>query len=137
MQTEQPEVNGFGDWLKSARKNRGMTQREVARLAGLSSAMVTRLESGDVGHTAATIEKIVNALASTPEEASTLLQEAKAASAGLSIPSAEISALAVELSQLDVDDQQYVLNLIRRLSASRQHPNAEQPPTEQEKAERR
>lgn len=36
----------FGDWLEVARQKRGMSQRMLATRAGVSSAMVSKIESG-------------------------------------------------------------------------------------------
>lgn len=121
----------LGEWLKDARAKRGLSLRKLAELSSVSHTTIDKIERGG-GARDDTLTLLAGALAETPQEAATLFQEAKAASAGLSMPTPEISALAVELSQLDVDDQQYILNLIRRLSASRGQQSAEPAPTEQE-----
>jgi transcriptional regulator with XRE-family HTH domain len=43
------ETPGIGDRLREARKRRGLTQRELARLSGLSVSLVRKLEQGDYG----------------------------------------------------------------------------------------
>lgn len=121
----------LGEWLKDARTKRGLSLRKLAELSIVSHTTIDKIERGG-GARDDTLTLLAGALAETPQEAATLFQEAKAASAGLSMPNPEISALAVELSQLDVDDQQYILNLIRRLSASRGQQSAEPAPTGQE-----
>jgi transcriptional regulator with XRE-family HTH domain len=108
----------FGEWLKKQRTERKITQRDLAAAASISFSMVSRLENGQVGHSPEMLERIVDALASTPEEAPMLLQEAKAASAGLPPPNPAIEALAARLASLSAEDQQYVLTLIERLLQS-------------------
>lgn len=51
-----------GDKLKNARQNRGMTQKELAEITGLSTAMITHLENGKVQASLDSIEKISEAL---------------------------------------------------------------------------
>jgi transcriptional regulator with XRE-family HTH domain len=43
------EITGIGGRLREARKRRGLTQRELALLSGLSVSLVRRLEQGDYG----------------------------------------------------------------------------------------
>jgi transcriptional regulator with XRE-family HTH domain len=43
------EAHAIGDRLREARKRRGLTQRELARLSGLSVSLVRKLEQGDYG----------------------------------------------------------------------------------------
>jgi transcriptional regulator with XRE-family HTH domain len=95
----------FGEWLKKQRTERKITQRDLAAAASISFSMVSRLENGQVGHSPEMLERIVDALASTPEEAS----------AGLPPPNPAIEALAARLASLSAEDQQYVLTLIERL----------------------
>lgn len=47
-----------GEKLRSARKSRRMTQKDVAEAAGISTAMVAHLENGNVQASLDTIEKI-------------------------------------------------------------------------------
>ncbi|RQD69681.1 MAG: XRE family transcriptional regulator [Tindallia sp. MSAO_Bac2] len=51
-----------GQKLKNARMNRGMTQKELAELTGLSTAMITHLENGKVQASLDSIEKISESL---------------------------------------------------------------------------
>ncbi|MGQ4833263.1 MAG: CBS domain-containing protein [Candidatus Asgardarchaeia archaeon] len=50
--------------LKKMRKKAGLTQSELARLAGVSQSMIARIESGTVDPRLSTLKKIVNALSS-------------------------------------------------------------------------
>jgi len=52
----------MGDKLLNARKNKRMTQRELAEEAGISTAMVAHLENGKVQASLDTIEKISETL---------------------------------------------------------------------------
>ncbi len=51
-----------GQKLKNARLNRGMTQKELSVMTGLSTAMITHLENGKVQASLDSIEKISEAL---------------------------------------------------------------------------
>ncbi|MEM1657789.1 MAG: CBS domain-containing protein, partial [Candidatus Jordarchaeales archaeon] len=48
--------------LKQARKRLGITQEELARMAGVSQSLIARIESGSVDPRLSTLRKIVNAL---------------------------------------------------------------------------
>jgi transcriptional regulator with XRE-family HTH domain len=41
--------HGTGDKLRNARKRRGLTQRELSRLSGVSISLITKLEQGEYG----------------------------------------------------------------------------------------
>jgi transcriptional regulator with XRE-family HTH domain len=43
------DTGGIGDRLREARKRRGLTQRELAQLTGLSVSLVRKVEQGDYG----------------------------------------------------------------------------------------
>lgn len=75
----------FGHWLKQERERRGWSQRLLADKAGISSAMVTRLESGKVGHSPDMVQRLVAALTEGYDEENRdrVDREARAASAGL------------------------------------------------------
>jgi len=53
-----------GEELKRLRKEAGLTQRELARLAGVSQSLIARIESGTVDPRASTLRKILQALSS-------------------------------------------------------------------------
>jgi transcriptional regulator with XRE-family HTH domain len=120
MDNQQPHET-LGGWLKTARTERGLSLRRLAEIANVRHTTIDKIERGG-GAREDTLALLVSALASTPEEASALLQEAKAASAGLPPPNPAIEALAARLASLSTEDQQYVLSLIERLlqSQSRQ-----------------
>lgn len=42
--------HGVGEKIRSARKRRGITQRELSRLSGVSLSLITKLEQGEYGH---------------------------------------------------------------------------------------
>jgi transcriptional regulator with XRE-family HTH domain len=54
--------------LKRLREARGLTQRELARRAGLNPATIGRLEDGNGDLTAPTAERLARALRVKPEE---------------------------------------------------------------------
>lgn len=55
-------LSTFGDWLKTTRERRGLSQRALATKAGISSAMISRSESGDVGASPEMVESLADAL---------------------------------------------------------------------------
>lgn len=52
-----------GDHVRDARKNAGLSQRELAARMGTSQAATARLEAGGVGATLPTLQKVASALA--------------------------------------------------------------------------
>jgi predicted transcriptional regulator len=55
-----------GEELRKLRTRRGLTQSELARLAGVSQSLVARLEAGSVDPRVSTLEKILKILTSVP-----------------------------------------------------------------------
>ena len=55
-------VNDFGGWLHRTRETAGLSQRELARIAGISPSAVNRIESRRVYARMLEVEKIVGAL---------------------------------------------------------------------------
>jgi len=55
-----------GDELRRLRVRRGLTQSELARLAGVSQSLVARLEAGSVDPRVSTLEKILKVLTNVP-----------------------------------------------------------------------
>jgi transcriptional regulator with XRE-family HTH domain len=125
--------NNFGTWLRDLRTRRGLTGEALAfKTDGkLTQSSISHYERGAKKPEMANVLVLANALGVDPREALSALM-ADTPGMELSMPTPEISALAVELSQLDVDDQQHILNLIRRLSAARVQRIVEPSPTEQE-----
>lgn len=115
----------FGAWLRKTREEAGVSQGALAIALGVKQPVISRMENG-------LKSKISREEADVVAQTLCVPASDVYAAAGITTRNPEISAIAVELSQLDVSDQQYVLDLIRRLSASRQHPSGEPPPTEQE-----
>jgi transcriptional regulator with XRE-family HTH domain len=54
--------------LRTLRTRRGLTQRQLARTAGISPTTVLNLERGRRGAYAATVQKLAVALELTPEQ---------------------------------------------------------------------
>ena len=54
--------------LRLLRRSRGLSQRELGRLAGVSAGTVYRLENGLRGAYPATVRKLADALGVPPEE---------------------------------------------------------------------
>lgn len=54
--------------LRDARKRRGLTQRELAALAGTGSGTVADLENGHRGGYPSTVKRLCRALGVTPPE---------------------------------------------------------------------
>jgi transcriptional regulator with XRE-family HTH domain len=93
----------FGTWLKTERNKRGWTQRLLADKAGISSAMVARLEKNNVGHSPDMVKRLVEALSenTTLEGRAGILRSAKIASAGLpDKPPEEVQIDVAELLSL-------------------------------------
>lgn len=84
----------FQDRLKEARKEKGLTQKKLARLAGISQTAIASLEKGKHAGTAFLVE-IANALGVRPE----WLREGK-------LP--KYSTDTVKVSQNNVDITQYI-----------------------------
>lgn len=55
-----------GEELRRMRVRRGLTQSELARLAGVSQSLVARLEAGSVDPRVSTLEKILKVLTNVP-----------------------------------------------------------------------
>jgi predicted transcriptional regulator len=55
-----------GEELRKLRTRRGLTQSELAHLAGVSQSLVARLEAGSVDPRVSTLEKILRVLTSVP-----------------------------------------------------------------------
>lgn len=84
-------VMTFGIWLKSERDRRGWTQRVLADRAGISSAMVARIEKDSVGYSMDMVTRIAEALSEGADPASTslVIRDAKLAAAGVEMPEME------------------------------------------------
>jgi transcriptional regulator with XRE-family HTH domain len=58
------EDDSTGGRVREVRKRRGLTQRELSRLSGVSLSLITKLESGEYGHTRLeTLHKLAAVLA--------------------------------------------------------------------------
>lgn len=59
-------IIAFGERLRVAREERGMSQRELSELVGLSNAMITKYEKGETDPGSTNLLKIARALNVTP-----------------------------------------------------------------------
>lgn len=83
--TENQDIAGFGEWLKAARKERGLSLRALAELSGISHVSIDKAEKGG-GMRRSTLDLVVNALAGPDADEETreaLRHEALAASVGI------------------------------------------------------
>jgi transcriptional regulator with XRE-family HTH domain len=58
----------FGQRLRAARESRGVSQEELARLAGFDRTYVSKIERGQRNITVGTIERLAEALGVRPVE---------------------------------------------------------------------
>ncbi len=56
---EETEVSRFGLFIKQKRKNRGITQKELARHARVSFTLVNRIENGDIKLNISSVNKVL------------------------------------------------------------------------------
>lgn len=61
MATKQQTAAAFGQAVKAARKDRGWSQTELGKHAGISRPTVARIENGQDGHTTI-LDKVASAL---------------------------------------------------------------------------
>ena len=59
----------FGDWLKTERKKKSLTQDQLAEISDLTKAQISRLESGVQGTKRPTAVRLATALGADPREA--------------------------------------------------------------------
>ncbi len=60
MQTEQTE--NVGDWIRKIRLRRGLSQRALAQMSGLSANAISRIERGESSPTVTSLHRIAAAL---------------------------------------------------------------------------
>lgn len=102
--------NEFGDWLRSERENRGLSQADLARLANLNRAVINKIESG-TRPTPDTLKSIAKGL-KLPEG-----EVMRAAGILSQIPkaSAQKEELNYLFDQLNNNDQKTILDMMRFL----------------------
>ncbi len=61
--------------LKKRRKRLGLTQKEIATLAGVSQSIIAKIESGKVSPTYYTVKKIIEALDNVEKEEGTVAKD--------------------------------------------------------------
>ncbi|MBY0427200.1 MAG: helix-turn-helix domain-containing protein [Cytophagales bacterium] len=61
-------IISFGDRLSKLRKQKGVTQEELAERAGISQVQVARIEKGKLNTTISTIYGIAGALGVSPKD---------------------------------------------------------------------
>jgi transcriptional regulator with XRE-family HTH domain len=54
------------NFIQEWRKDRGLTQQQLADLAGYTKATISRIESGDIAYTRENLEAIAQALGTHP-----------------------------------------------------------------------
>jgi len=59
MTPEISSVAAIGGWIRSRRKARGLTQQELAELAGVSRPYLSRLENGETNGRAAELDLVL------------------------------------------------------------------------------
>jgi ribosome-binding protein aMBF1 (putative translation factor) len=59
MTPEISSVAAIGGWIRSRRKARGLTQQELAELAGVSRPYLSRLENGETTGRAAELDRVL------------------------------------------------------------------------------
>ena len=64
----------FGSILRAYRTERGLSQSQLARKAGLTYSAISRLESGNRNPKRKTVENLARALELSPEETEELFQ---------------------------------------------------------------
>jgi len=52
-------VSAIGGWIRSRRKARGLTQQELAELAGVSRPYLSRLENGETTGRVAELDRVL------------------------------------------------------------------------------
>jgi transcriptional regulator with XRE-family HTH domain len=68
MSEPRPETGHLADNVRTVREARGLSQQQIAKLAGVPRATWTNLESGDANPTLAVLVKVANALQVRLEE---------------------------------------------------------------------
>jgi len=117
-------------WINPALKKSGISLKELALKAEMDYSALWKIARGNPAtYPGSSRPEYDNAV-----KIGELLGDVEGSleAAGYTSATSAVESLAVELSQLDADDQQYILNLIRRLSASRGQQSAEPAPTEQQ-----
>lgn len=67
--------NKFGTYVRLWRKKKGLTQKELAGIIGMSNSMLSNYESGDSCPTIEVIKEIAKGLNLTPEEQKAMILE--------------------------------------------------------------
>lgn len=97
----------IGQRLRNIRKEKGLSQEELADLSSLHSTYIGQLERGEKNATLESIEKVVHALEITLEELFRFIQPTKA-----SHESSTLFKIVNRLQGRSNIDQQTVLNLL-------------------------
>jgi transcriptional regulator with XRE-family HTH domain len=102
-------------FVKRLRKERGLTQEQLAQLAGVSRDTIIQIEKGQKEHGYSTIESVVMALGGNVEEI-------RGEPRGNQPPPAPLNddqeTLLQRFGALGAEDQARLLDMARRLSAS-------------------
>jgi transcriptional regulator with XRE-family HTH domain len=103
-------------FIKRKRKERDLTQAQLAQLAGVSRGTVIVIEKGQSEHGYSTIESVVIALHSTMEELRTSTREQLPEEERTRLKRAERDLLEL-YGALGGDDQHWLMETARRLFA--------------------
>ncbi len=114
--------NKFATWLQQERESRGLSQAELARIANLHRAIISKIENSQTTPSPETLRAIARALKLPPEEVFRR--------AGLLPPRPEtsplIEALLSLVAELPPEEQEEILEYarfrFRRIESARRHP---------------
>lgn len=111
VKNEQP-YNTLGDWLKTARTKRGLSLRKLADIANVRHTTLHKIEQGG-GIREDTLTLLVTALAESPEQVPVMLEEAKAASVGITLaPTTERDEVLNQLATLPPEKWEIIRALL-------------------------
>lgn len=105
----------FSNWLANEIKQRGLSFREIARQAGVSHTLVSRILSGDMPVSADFCIKVASVLKVSPEF---LLRMAEILPPLETFENATMEEINEALKNLPPDQQRQVLEYIRFISRS-------------------
>lgn len=112
---ELPE--GLGPSVRALRQRRGLNQKQLAAMAGLTPSSITRLEHGERGASQESINRLAAALAATTEEHNHLLAAAgfltEQAATLLDEPDLVRLSAALADPRLTTDDRRMLLTYVR------------------------
>ena len=99
----------FGERLRKLRKQRGLTQDQLAELAGMNGRHLSRFETGAIEPPVRTVRRLAEALGLALEE---LTQEAPQARLQSLVPDEELLEQFKALSRIDEEDRKAIKRVI-------------------------